>query len=85
MFDMKTATVRQVQHHLSEVLRWIEEGEEVLVTKRNRVVAKIVPARDKTQTVKWPDFVTRSSRIWGKGVRGKSVSRIIIEEREERH
>ena len=27
MLDMKTASVRDVQHHLSKVLTWVEKGE----------------------------------------------------------
>ena len=84
MLDMKTATIRQIQHHLSEVLRWVEDGQEVQVTRRNRVIAKIVPARDDHQKVAWPDFVGRSTKIWGKRSRGKPVSRIIIDDRQER-
>jgi prevent-host-death family protein len=84
MLDMKTATVRQVQHHLSEVLQSVEDGEEVLITKRGRVIAKIVPTRDKPRVPVWPDFVQRSTRIWGKRVRGKSLSAIILEQRKDR-
>src|SRR5213593_1540899 len=84
MLDMKTATIRQIQHHLSEVLRWVEDGQEVQIARRKRVIAKIVPARDDQQSVVWPDFIGRSTKIWGKSIRGKSVSRIIIEDRKER-
>ena len=34
MLDMKTASVRDVQHHLSRVLAWVEQGEEVQITRR---------------------------------------------------
>jgi len=84
MLHMKTATVRQIQHHLSEVLRWLEQGQEVQITKRNRVIARIVPARDQSRSVIWPDFVERSAAVWGKRPRGKSISRLIVEDREER-
>lgn len=84
MLDMKTATVRQVQHHLSHILRLVDDGQEVLITKRSRVIAKIVPAKDGSPGVKWPDFIRRATEIWGKRARGKAVSRIIIEERKER-
>ena len=84
MLYMKTASVRQVQHNLSEILRWVEDGQEVLVTKRSRAVAKLVPATDQTAPVQWPDFVKRAEAIWGKRPRGKPVSRIIIDSRKER-
>lgn len=84
MLDMKTASVRHVQHHLAEVLRWVEEGEEVEITRRNRAIARIVPARAPSREIPWPDFVARAAVVWGKRAAGKPVSRIIIEEREER-
>ena len=43
MLHMKTATVRQVQHNLSEVLSWVEQGEEVRVLRRKQVVARLLP------------------------------------------
>jgi prevent-host-death family protein len=84
MLEMKAAAVRQIQHHLSDVLRSVEDGEEVLITKRGRVIAKIVPAREQSQDIAWPDFVRRSTQIWGSRIKGKPVSSIIIEQRKDR-
>ncbi|MGH9320942.1 MAG: type II toxin-antitoxin system Phd/YefM family antitoxin [Vicinamibacteria bacterium] len=81
---MKKATIRQVQHRLSEVMKWVEDGEEVIVLRRDRVVAKIVPPDHTSDKPEWPDFGGRARRIWGKRVRGKPLSRIITENREER-
>jgi prevent-host-death family protein len=41
---MKTATVTKLKASLSEYLRQVKAGEEVLVTERGRPVAKITPA-----------------------------------------
>ncbi|MBI4454816.1 MAG: type II toxin-antitoxin system prevent-host-death family antitoxin [Acidobacteria bacterium] len=81
---MKAATVRQIQHHLSDVLKKVEDGEEVLITKRGRAIAKIVPARNQREPINWPDFIGRSRQIWPNRVKGKSISSIIIEERKDR-
>lgn len=40
---MKTATVRHLRNHYSAVLRWIDAGEEVAISRRGRVVARLVP------------------------------------------
>ena len=40
---MKTATTREVQHHFSRVLDWVEDGEEVVITRRGKQVARVVP------------------------------------------
>ena len=69
---MKT-NIRQLQHHLSEVMRYVEHGEEVLITRRNRVVAKIVPAESQIERADWPDFVGRAKAIV-KQQRGKPVA-----------
>jgi prevent-host-death family protein len=84
MSNMKKATIREVQHNLSEVLRWVEDGEEVQVTRRDRIVAKIVPPERISRKPLWPDFAKRAEAIWGKRPRGKAASEILIEDREER-
>jgi len=41
---MKTATVSRLKASLSEYLRQVKAGEEVLVTERGRPIAKLTPA-----------------------------------------
>src|SRR5215813_1405085 len=41
--DMKTATVSKLKASLSEYLRQVKAGEEVLVTERGRPIAKLSP------------------------------------------
>jgi prevent-host-death family protein len=41
---MKTVTVSKLKASLSEYLRLVKAGDEVLVTERGRPVAKLVPA-----------------------------------------
>ena len=40
---MKTATVRELRNHYSGLLKWIDAGEEVQITRRGKVVARLVP------------------------------------------
>lgn len=44
---MKTATVREAQHHLSKLLENVEQGQEIMITRRGVEVAKLVPAKEK--------------------------------------
>jgi len=81
---MKTTTVREVQHNLTRILRWIEDGEVVVITRHKRVVAKLVPSAPKDRRPHWPDFTDRMKGIWGNVLEGKPASRIIIDERTER-
>jgi len=82
MLDMKTATVRDVQHHLSEVLAWVANGEEVRVLKRRKVVARILPPEP--VVVAPPDFLARAKDVWGGRPRGKRLSDIVSESRGRR-
>jgi len=81
---MKTTTVREVQHNLSRILRWIEDGEVVVVTRHKRIVANIVPSSKGDRVTEWPDFTGRMNDIWRKVPAGKPASRTIIDERNER-
>jgi antitoxin (DNA-binding transcriptional repressor) of toxin-antitoxin stability system len=80
---MKTATVRQVRHDFGSVLNWIEEGEQVEILKRGKIVALMSPppAAKKRQPKKRPDFAARLKRIFGDKILPGDV---IVEERESR-
>ena len=84
MLDMKTASVREVQHNLNDVLAWVAQGEEVQITRRNKPVAKIAPIYIETKPVQLPDFAGRSRAIWGDKLDPKPLSAQIIDERIER-
>jgi antitoxin (DNA-binding transcriptional repressor) of toxin-antitoxin stability system len=79
---MRKASIGEVQHNLSSLLGYIEQGEEILLTKRNRVIAKISPASE-PGGVELPDFNERSRQMFPRP-KGKVPSRIILEDRNER-
>ena len=80
---MKTATIRQIRHDFSTVLNWVEDGEQVEVSKRGKVVALITqpPATKPALARKRPDFAARLKRIYGDKV---LPGNIIVEERDSR-
>ncbi len=43
---MKTASVRELRNHYNTLLEWVSEGEEVVITKRGKPVARLVPETD---------------------------------------
>ncbi len=67
MYDMRTASVRYLQHHLAEVLEAAESGEEVIVTRRNRPVARIVAPSPANQRAPLPDFAARLEALYPDG------------------
>ena len=79
---MRKASIGEVQHNFSSLLGYIEQGEEILLTKRNRVIAKISPASEPGGN-EFPDFNERSKQMFPRR-EGKSPSRIILEDRDER-
>ena len=51
---MKTATVRELRNRYTTVLKWIEAGEEVAISKRGVVIARLVPETpQRTVKVDW--------------------------------
>jgi prevent-host-death family protein len=50
---MKTATMRQLRNESRAVLAWVEAGEEVRITKRGRIIARLVPEKPKPKKIDW--------------------------------
>lgn len=75
---MKTATVGKIQKNFSGVLRSIEAGEEITITKRGKPVAKITALGPRGK-IDWPDFFNEAVEL-----KGKSLSDIVIDGRKER-
>jgi prevent-host-death family protein len=80
---MRRATVRETQHNLPKILRAVDAGEIVEITRRNRVVARLVPAAPRPAHG-LPDFVARAREIWGGRSARKPISELVLETRNER-
>ncbi len=51
---MKTATVRDLRNHYTKLLGWVGAGEDVVITQRGKVVARLVPeTAPPSQVVDW--------------------------------
>ena len=75
---MKTATVGEIQKNFSGILNQIKAGEEIVVTRRGKPVAKISAIGPK-EKIDWPDFYGAAIEL-----KGKPVGEIVIEVREDR-
>jgi len=75
---MKTSTVGEIQKNFARVLKEIRVGEEIIVTKRGKPVAKIT-AMGPHRNIDWPDFFDEAIEL-----KGKPVSEIVVEAREDR-
>ena len=75
---MKTASVGEIQKNFARVLSRINNGQEILITKRGKPVARIVSLAPQSE-IEWPDFYNEAIDL-----KGKSISEIVIEGREDR-
>ncbi|MGA1842343.1 MAG: type II toxin-antitoxin system Phd/YefM family antitoxin [bacterium] len=75
---MKTATVGDIQKNFSKVLRIINAGEEIIITKRGKPIAKISSLGPNNE-ITWPDFFNETIEV-----RKKPLSDLVIENREDR-
>lgn len=73
----------ETQHNLSKVLREVEAGHEVQITRRKKVVARLLPPRD-SEAVEFPDFAGRADRVWGGKWQGASSNELLDESRGDR-
>ena len=64
---MKTASVRDLRYDFPKVEAWLKAGEEVRITKRNKVIGRLMPDKlaDHDPTPPLPDFSARRKRIFG--------------------
>jgi antitoxin (DNA-binding transcriptional repressor) of toxin-antitoxin stability system len=63
---------------------WVEKGEEVRIIRRNKPVAKNVPADAYGARTALPAFAAHARQIWGETPVGKSLSQTVIDDRKER-
>jgi antitoxin (DNA-binding transcriptional repressor) of toxin-antitoxin stability system len=77
---MRKATVRDLRYRFREVEDLLREGEEIQITKRKRVIARLMPAKPTVPSHR-PDFLARLSKIY-RGKRMKvSGAELVAQER----
>ena len=65
MSHIKTTTVRELRNNYSKVLKWVSKGEEVEVTRRGKIVARVVPPPSvKATQVDWSQSAALNRRAW---------------------
>jgi prevent-host-death family protein len=50
---MKTASVRDLRNHYTGLLRWIAAGEEIVITRRGKPLARLIPEKPAQKKVDW--------------------------------
>jgi len=75
---MKTVSIMEAQHNLAALLREVEMGRELAITRRKKVVARLSPPV-MDEKVEFPDFKARAKKTWEKGWRGVG-SEVLLDE-----
>lgn len=84
--QMKTASVRELRQNFGNLLTWIEDGQEIQITKRRRVVARLVPEQQtKQKPVKMPNFGARLKKIYGTTILSAEAAQAILDENKGRY
>jgi len=60
---MKTATVRDLRNDFARLSAWLENGEQVEITKGGKPFAHLVPATPRKPAK--PDILKRLKKTWG--------------------
>ncbi|OGV81391.1 MAG: hypothetical protein A3K19_07960 [Lentisphaerae bacterium RIFOXYB12_FULL_65_16] len=83
---MQSVTIREAQHNLAAFLRQVEAGEEIVIRRRNRPVARLVAIGPEVPAkVDWSGVAERRRELWGgKNVPGKPMHEIVSESRGDR-
>ena len=64
MYHMTKASVRDLRYEFKKIERLLLQGEEIQITKRRRVIARLLPERAEGAK-KMPDFEARMRSIFG--------------------
>ncbi len=79
---MKTASVRDIRQNFPRVMAWIADGEQVAVTMRRKIVARLVPER--AESTARPDFRARfGGAAPARGRLAQSAVTLLAKERGE--
>ena len=80
MHHMRKATVRDLRYRFREVENLLREGEEIQITKRKRVIARLVPSKPAVPS-QCPDFLARLKKIYGNKLLKVSGAELVSRER----
>jgi antitoxin (DNA-binding transcriptional repressor) of toxin-antitoxin stability system len=83
MYHMKKASVRDLRYRFSVVENLLRDGHEIQITKRKRVIARLLPP-EPIVPVEMPDFLGRMKKTFGKKRLKVSNAELIALDREDR-
>ncbi len=83
MYHMR-ASIRDLRYDFSKVEEMLQSGEEILITRRKRVIARLLPPAAPNRRKPRPDFLTRLNEIYGGRELPDTGAELLRDERDER-
>jgi antitoxin (DNA-binding transcriptional repressor) of toxin-antitoxin stability system len=80
MYHMATASVRDLRYEFKKIERLLRQGQEIQITKRRKVIARLVP-ESAARAKEVPDFQARRRRIYGDKVLAVSGAELVSADR----
>jgi antitoxin (DNA-binding transcriptional repressor) of toxin-antitoxin stability system len=80
MCHMVKASVRDLRYQFSKIERLLRQCEEVQITKRRRVIARLIPEKPQAAPAK-PDFMARLRKIYGNKAMATTGAELVAEDR----
>ena len=80
MYHMKRASVRDLRYNFAEVEDLLRQGQEIQITKRRRVIARLVPESAES-AAEVPDFLGRLRTIYGRKVLAVRGAEVVSDDR----
>jgi len=77
---LKTVSVRDLRYDFKKVERLLAQGNELQVTKRRKVIARLTP--EPTERPPLPDFLARLNEIYGDKVLEVTGAELISRDRD---
>jgi antitoxin (DNA-binding transcriptional repressor) of toxin-antitoxin stability system len=77
---MKKASIRDLRYRFPRLERLLRQGEEIQITKRRRIIARLVPD-SVSAPAELPDFLGRLRTIYGDKMLDVSGADLLAEER----
>ena len=81
MYHMVKASVRDLRYQFSKIERLLRQRQEVQITKRRKVIARLIPEKPQT-AAPVPDFMRRLRKIYGNKAMATTGAELVAEDRD---
>ena len=80
MYHMNKASIRDLRYGFKRIERLLRQGEEIQITNRRRVIARLIPHRAEPNP-EFPDFLERLRATYGDKIFPTTGANLIAEDR----